>query len=45
MLTVRSGSWIVFPTYMVYAFGAEILEGLAIATGAEVPKAIATKEE
>ena len=28
-----SGLWIVFPSYMIYVFGQEILEGLAIASG------------
>jgi hypothetical protein len=28
-----SGAWIVFPTYMIYVFGSEILEGLEMAAG------------
>lgn len=32
-LTFRSGAWIVFPTYMLYVFGAEILQGLELASG------------
>lgn len=28
-----SGAWIVFPSYMVYVFGREILQGLAVASG------------
>lgn len=32
-----SGLWIVLPTYMIYVFGAEILEGLEAASGVSVP--------
>lgn len=28
-----SGLWLVFPCYMIYVFGAEILQGLSIAAG------------
>ncbi len=28
-----SGAWIVFPSYMVYVFGREILQGLGVASG------------
>ena len=28
-----SGAWLVFPAYMVYVFGAEILEGLETSSG------------
>ena len=34
---VYSGAWIVFPTYLLYVVGVEILEGLEVATG-EVAK-------
>ena len=37
--------WIIFPAYMMYLFGAEILEGLAIANGAPIPEVLETKEE
>lgn len=29
---MTSGAWIVLPTYMVYVFAKEILQGLAIAS-------------
>ncbi|KAF5020957.1 hypothetical protein F66182_7003 [Fusarium sp. NRRL 66182] len=35
-----NGFWIVFPTYMVWAFGREILDGLTIASGQSVKKSI-----
>jgi hypothetical protein len=36
MLTVHfhSGLWVLFPSYMVYVFGTEILQGLDLASGA-----------
>ena len=33
-----SGAWIVLPSYMVYAFGRDILHGLAIASGDSTSK-------
>lgn len=33
MLTLSSGAWIVLPSYMIYVFGAEILQGLESAAG------------
>ncbi|KAF2151006.1 hypothetical protein K461DRAFT_228107 [Myriangium duriaei CBS 260.36] len=30
---IPNGAWIVFPVYMTYVFGSEILEGLSIAAG------------
>ena len=32
-LTVISGAWLVLPAYMIYEFGNEIFEGLAVAAG------------
>lgn len=29
-----SGAWIIFPIYLTYVFGMEILEGLSVAAGA-----------
>ena len=44
-----SGMWLVFPTYMIYILGQEILEGLAIASGEEggaaATKPLTIKEE
>lgn len=34
---IMNGLWVIFPSYMVYVFGAEILEGLHIASGAASP--------
>lgn len=31
---IMNGLWVIFPSYMVYVFGAEILEGLNVASGA-----------
>ena len=31
-LTIHSGAWLVFPTYMIYVLGGEIIEGLTIAS-------------
>jgi len=33
VLMHRSGAWIVLPSYMIYVFGAEILQGLESAAG------------
>ena len=38
-LTSSSGAWIVFPTYMIYVFGKEILDGIDAATGVAQKKA------
>jgi len=32
-LTTYSGAWIVFPTYLGYVFGKEIIQGLEFAAG------------
>lgn len=28
-----SGAWLIFPTYMIYVFAQDILQGLAMASG------------
>ncbi|SLM35542.1 hypothetical protein LPUS_04848 [Lasallia pustulata] len=30
---IPNGAWLVFPSYMIYVFGQEILQGLEIASG------------
>lgn len=44
-----SGAWLVFPSYMTYTFGRDILDGLAKASGDTSSKpakaASASKEE
>lgn len=45
---VPNGAWIVLPTYMVYVFGRDILEGLVIASdpiGGPARAAVSRKEE
>lgn len=37
MLTFISGAWLVLPSYMMYVFGSEILQGLTIAGGGAAP--------
>ena len=31
---IPNGAWLVFPAYMLYVFGGELLQGLEIAAGA-----------
>ena len=31
---MSSGAWLVFPSYMIYLTGSEIIQGLTIAAGA-----------
>jgi len=47
LLIFPSGAWIVFPIYMIYVFGQEMLEGLAIASGESgtVKRTLAIKNE
>lgn len=49
-LTNSSGLWIVFPAYIIYVTGQDILEGLAVASGdagsvPSVAKILAIKDE
>jgi hypothetical protein len=48
VLTVASGAWIVVPSYMIYVFGRELVDGLAIASGEDSTasaKAVAGKDK
>ena len=36
LLMTPSGAWIALPSYMVYVFGQEILEGLALASNESI---------
>ncbi|KAI9810478.1 MAG: hypothetical protein M1827_006254 [Pycnora praestabilis] len=42
---IPNGAWLVFPSYMIYVFGQEILQGLAIASGSLSTESNATVEK
>lgn len=40
ILTLSSGFWLILPTYMIWVFGNNILDGLAMASGQSVKKSL-----